>query len=93
MRKTIVTVFAVAATALTSCTITTPLTVSEAPLTGNKTGTSSTVVLFGTWNLNSEYGLEEAARNGGIKGGISYADIQYKRNVIFMKKTIIVHGN
>jgi hypothetical protein len=81
-----------AAAILTSCSATMPLAISSAPI-GNKVGTSSTVVLFGTWHLNSDYGVGAAARNGGIKGGVATADIKITNYVIYQKKEIIVQGN
>lgn len=91
MKKFLVTGMIAAAALLSSCSVTTPLAISEAPI-GNKTGTSSTVVLFGI-HTNKEYGIAEAAKNGMIKGGVGIADIQVKNYLLFVKKTIIVHGN
>ena len=77
---------------LTSCSITLPVSVSEAPI-GNKTGTSSSVVLFGFWHLNKNFGIAEAAKNGGIKGGVATVDVKYTSYFIFSKKQLIVQGN
>jgi len=77
---------------LTSCSITLPVSVSEAPI-GNKSGTSSSVVLFGFWHLNKNFGIAEAAKNGGIKGGVATVDIKYTNYVVFGKKQLIVQGN
>jgi len=52
---------AVAAT-LTSCSVTVPMSVSAAPI-GDKKGTSSTIIL-GTWELNKNFGIAEAAKEG-----------------------------
>lgn len=82
----------VAATILTSCSVTAPYAVSSAPI-GNKTGTSSTVVLFGFWQLNRDFGIAEAAHNGKITGGIATVDMKTKHCFLFMKKEIIVQGS
>ncbi len=88
---TFVSVIAVAAV-LTSCSITMPMAISEAPI-GNKVGTSKTVVLFGGLELNRNFGIAQAAHNVGIKGGVGVADIKYSQFILFSTKEIIVHGN
>jgi len=80
---------AVAAT-LTSCSITTPLSVSEAPI-GDKKGTSSTIV-FGIWEFNRNFGIAEAAKQGKITGPVAIADQKVTNYVIVRKLEIIVYG-
>lgn len=93
MKKTLTFVGAIAVAAmLTSCSVTLPLSVSAAPI-GNKVGISKTVVLFGNWQLNRDFGIGEAAKNGGIKGGVATADIKTTNYIFFQKKEIIVQGN
>jgi hypothetical protein len=77
---------------LQSCYNIQPLSVSAAPL-GNKEGTSSTVVLFGAWQLNKNFGIAEAAHNGKITGAVGCADIKTTGYIFFKKMEIIVHGN
>jgi len=92
MKKTIKYVSAIAVAAiLTSCSVTTPLAVSHAPI-GNKVGTSSTTVLFGTWHMNKNWGIAEAARNGGIKGGVATVDQKFTNYIFFVKRELIVTG-
>lgn len=83
-------VIAVAAI-LSSCSVTTPVTASAAPI-GNKVGTSNTVVLFGTLHLNKNYGVAEAARNGKLKGGVATVDVKTTNYLFFIKKELIVTG-
>ena len=92
MKKTlsIVSIFAAAAM-LTSCSVTTPLSVSAAPI-GTKTGFSQTTVL-GVWQLNKNFGIAEAAHQGKITGGVATVDVKTTNYMIFKKKQIIVHGN
>lgn len=92
MKNTFKFVSIIAATAiLTSCSMTAPLSVSDAPI-GVKKGVSETIVL-GAWQLNSNFGIAEAAKNGKIKGGVAYADMKTTNYIFFMKKQIIVNGN
>jgi hypothetical protein len=86
----IVSVIAVAAV-LTSCSVTVPVTVSAAPI-GSKVGHSTTTVLFGTWQLNKDYGTIEAAKNGGIKGGVAIVDVKVTNYILFVKRDLIVLG-
>lgn len=83
-------VIAVAAV-LASCSATTPLAVSAAPI-GNKTGVSKCNVFMGI-QLNKNFGIADAAKNGGIKGSVAIADLKVTNYVLFVKKEIIVHGN
>lgn len=92
MKKLVLSIGVIAVAALTSsCSVTLPLAVSAAPI-GNKTGTSSTTVLFGA-QLNKNFGISEAAKNGKITGGVATADIKTTSFIIFRKKQIIVTGN
>lgn len=84
-------VIALAAIAITSCTITRPYAVTEEEV-GTKTGSSSTTVLFGTWYLNKNYGVAEAVKNSKMKGGVATVDIKIKNYIFFSKKELIVTG-
>lgn len=79
------------AASFASCSITMPLSVSEAPI-GNKKGVSKTGVFLGIM-FNKEYGIAEAAKNGGITGAIATVDEKTTSYVVFVKKEIIVQGN
>lgn len=85
-----VTIVAAAAT-ITSCSVTSPLAVSAAPI-GNKVGTSKCTLFFGL-QFNRNFGIAEAAHNGGIKGGVATADLKVTNYVFFIKKEIIVTGS
>lgn len=99
MKRSFTYVMAIAAAAiLTSCSITTPLAVSSAPI-GNKVGTSSTTVIFGNpvdpmigIHTNKNFGIQEAAKNAGIKGGVATVDVKVTRFVFFHKVELIVTG-
>ena len=93
MKKTlsIVSIIAVAAS-LTSCSVTSPLSVSSASI-GSKVGSSKTTVLFHAWQLNKNFGIAEAAHQGKITGGVATADLKTTNYLFFVKKEIIVHGN
>jgi hypothetical protein len=80
---------AVAAT-LTSCSITLPYDVSAAPI-GDKKGSSSTILL-GAWQLNKNFGIAEAAKQGKITGGVAIVDRKMTNYVFFQKATLIVYG-
>ncbi len=73
-----------------SCSVTTPLAVSHAPI-GNKVGTSSTVVFLGI-HFNKNWSVAEAAHNGGIKGGVATVDHKLTNYVFFVKRELIVTG-
>jgi hypothetical protein len=92
MKKVYQIISVIAASAiLTSCSVTSPVTASAAPI-GNKVGTSSTTVLFGTWYLNKNYSVAEAAHNGKIKGGVATVDVKTTNYFLFLKKELIVTG-
>lgn len=82
---------AVLAALLSSCSITTPLAVTELPI-GPKKGISETKVIFGVIELNKDYSVAEAAKKGKITGGISTVDVKYTDYIIFGKKQLIVTG-
>lgn len=86
-----VSIIAVAAI-LTSCSITAPLCVSDAPV-GSKKGSSATIVLFKAWQLNKNFGIAEAAKKGKITGAVAYADMKTTNYIFFIKKEIIINGN
>ncbi len=77
--------------AISSCSVTLPLNVSNAPI-GERVGKSESGVLFGIFYLNGNYGIKEAASNGEILGGIATVDERTQTYVIFSKKTLIVTG-
>ena len=74
---------------MASCTVTVPVAVSNAEI-GSLRGTSESTVLFGVIYLNKEYGVKEAAKNGGISSAIATVDEETKNMIIFSKKTLIV---
>jgi TRL-like protein family len=74
---------------LTSCSVTIPLAVSDAKM-GAKRGESTTTTIFGLIDLNSDFGVKEAATNGKITGAIATVDIKVTNYYFFSKKTLIV---
>ena len=91
--KTIIGAFSLVL-ALASCSITVPYAVTDHPV-GDKKGVSKTTVLFGAIQLNSDYGVAEAAKKGKIKGPISTVDIKTTRYLgpIFYTKELLVTGD
>lgn len=85
---------------LVSCAMTTPYYVTGNDL-GTKIGTSQTVCILSFTHrlgrnhhgimLNKNFGIVEAAKNGGITK-IGAVDIKIKRCVFFVKKEFIVAG-
>jgi len=82
---------------LFSCAMTTPYAVTSNSL-GTKIGTSKTVCLFsgGQRNyhgimFNKNFGIVEAAKNGGITK-IGAVDIKITKYPFFVKKEFIVAG-
>lgn len=75
--------------ALASCTVTMPVTVSNAPI-GSKKGVSETVVVLKFIYLNNEYGIKEAAKKGKITGAIATVDEKTTNMILFSKKELIV---
>lgn len=73
-----------------SCTVITPVATSNNAI-GSKTGVSETIVLFGI-QLNGNYGVSDAVKNGKIKGGVSTVDQKISNFVIFQKRELIVTG-
>lgn len=92
MKKTLIQ-FIAGATLLalaSSCSVTLPVAVSNAPV-GSKKGESKSVVLFGTLYLNSKYGVKEAANNGKITSAIATIDEETSWVLpIIMNKKLIV---
>lgn len=92
MKNVLVSVSVIAIVAmLTSCSVTVPMSVSAAPI-GNKIGISKTTVFWGA-QMNKNFGIAEAAKNGGIKGGVGIADLKSKNCFFFKKLEIIAYGN
>jgi hypothetical protein len=58
--------------ALTACSVTLPVAVSDAPI-GNKRGVSTSTVILGL-HLNSDFGIKDAAKNGKISGAVATVD-------------------
>lgn len=85
----------IAATAMlasaTSCAYTVPVTASSASM-GSKKGVSETNVLFGVIQLNSNYGIKEAAKKAKITGAVATVDLKITNYVLFAKKELIVTG-
>ena len=79
------------AAAMSSCTVTMPVAISDAPI-GGKRGVSETNVLFGIIYMNENYGIKEAAENGKITGGIGAIDEKTTNYLVFAKKELIVLG-
>ena len=79
------------AAAMSSCTVTMPVAISDAPI-GGKRGVSETNVLFGVIYTNGNYGIKEAAENGKITGGIGAIDEKTTNYLVFAKKELIVLG-
>lgn len=81
---------------LSSCSVTVPLSISAAPI-GNKTGVSKTGILFGTFVLNKNFGIAEAAHNGKIKSAVATADMKTSwipvLGAFYHTKEVIVQGN
>jgi len=82
----------VAATILSSCSVTLPHNITAAPL-GDKVGESKRSIILGFITTNKNWGIAEAAKNGGIRGGIAAVDIKYKGYVVFRTETFIVYGS
>jgi hypothetical protein len=85
----------VVAMIVSSCSVTRPLSASNAPIS-NKIGISKTGMLFGI-RLNKSFGIAEAAHNGKITGGVAVVDLKISWtpfvNIFYYKKEIIVQGN
>ena len=81
-------VLAVAAIALTSCTVIAPVTASRAEI-GAKRGVSVTTVVLGI-ELNKDYGVKDAANNGKITSAIATVDEKVTNYGFYQKKELIV---
>ena len=79
---------AAAALALTSCTVIAPVTASRAEM-GAKRGVSETTVFLGI-ELNKDYGVKDAAKNGKITSAIATVDEKVTSYIIFQKKELII---
>ncbi len=84
---------------LVSCAMTTPYAVTNNSI-GTKVGTSKTICLFSLRGsdknyhgimLNKNFGIVEAAKNGGITK-IGAVDMKVTKNPFFVKKEFIVAG-
>lgn len=74
---------------LFSCTVTAPYAVTEHPIGKNK-GVSKTTVILGTIQLNKDYGIADAAKNGKITGPVSTVDLKISNYILFSTKELIV---
>ena len=94
MRKIIATAVAGACIALlSSCSATFPHNVTAAPV-GNKVGKSSRSIILGFIKTNRKnWGIAEAAKNGGIREGIGIVDVKKTNYLLFVKEEFIVYGN
>ena len=81
-------ILAVAALALNSCTVIAPVTASRAEI-GDKRGVSETTVVLGI-EFNKAYGVKEAADNGKITSAIATVDEKVTNYLLFKKKQLIV---
>lgn len=81
-------IIAVAALALTSCTVIAPVTASRAEI-GSKRGVSETTVFLGI-EFNKNYGVKDAATNGKISSAIATVDEKITNYILFCKKELIV---
>lgn len=74
---------------VSSCTVIVPVTVSNAEI-GEQRGESKTTILFGCLYLNNNYGIKDAAENGGITSAIATVDEKTTSFILFSRKTMIV---
>ena len=84
------TIMLLAAIAMTSCSTTVPVAVSNQAI-GSRDGQSSTTVLFGI-ELNGKFSLKDATENGEIYKGISTVDMKTENYFFYVKKTLLVTG-
>ncbi|MFT4755367.1 MAG: hypothetical protein ACI85Q_002936 [Salibacteraceae bacterium] len=75
--------------AFSSCSITTPVAVSNAEL-GDSQGISESVVLLGVIYLNGNYGIKEAAESSFITTPIGAIDEKVVSYFLFSKRQLIV---
>lgn len=91
MIKTIkFTLFTVFASCLMSCSITSPLMVTNNPI-GDKVGTSEVTCWFG-FMCNGDGGIQAAAKNGGISK-IATVDVTSKGGLLKSTVKTTVTGN
>lgn len=97
MKKLLGGIFAVAL--VSSCSLTRPYAVTNNYI-GNKQGVSKTTILFGLSSgvqlstgivSNKNFGVIEAAKNGGIEK-IGSVDVKTTNYVVFQKVEVIVTG-
>jgi hypothetical protein len=91
---------AIAATLLASCTLTRPYTATNNPI-GSKVGVSKTTCVFGgsygrnlsagLFVTNKNFGVIEAAKNGGIEK-VATVDIKTQNLFFIQKVEVIVTG-
>lgn len=74
---------------LSSCSVTAPGAVSANPV-GKKIGTSKAKYFFGLC-FGGDYGIQTAAKNGGISK-VSTVDVKYYTFLIYHSRTTIVTG-
>lgn len=105
MKNSLLTAFAVALIA-SSCSFTRPFAVTNNAV-GTKVGKSTTATMFSSGVyygrnpyakitgdgllFNSNYGIAEAAKNGGISK-VATVDVKYSNYILFGKFQIIVTG-
>jgi hypothetical protein len=77
------------ALAISSCTVTLPVTASRAEI-GSLKGKSQSTVLFGIIFLNKDFGLKQAAKNGKITSAIATVDMKTTNYFFFSKRELIV---
>lgn len=77
------------AAVIASCSVTLPITASNAPI-GSKRGVSKSVVIGGTLYLNKNFGIKDAANNGKITSAIATIDKKSTSYVFFQKVELIV---
>jgi len=91
MKKTIkLTLFTAIASCLMSCSVTSPLMVTNNPV-GDKVGTSKITCMFGYF-CNGDGGIQAAAKNGGISK-IATVDVTTKGGLLKSTITTTVTGN
>lgn len=75
---------------LSSCSVSVPVAFSNATI-GAKKGVSTSLVVFGI-DLNQNYGVKDAAKNGKITSAIATVDQKTTRyfSVLVMQKELIV---
>jgi hypothetical protein len=81
---------------VTSCSTVMPITATNNEI-GDKVGKSTSTCLFSYGGissgivLNEDYGIQEAAKNGGLTT-IATVDLKVQNYILFTKHTLIVTG-